>query len=86
MRSVSGKVINCYSHNDGLLKYLLKLVKAKIKPCGINPILNEDNHPKFENYNFSDFIDGHLSYNKNFYKILQKIDFNQDFNYLFKFL
>jgi hypothetical protein len=65
--SVSGKFINCFSKKDSLLKYLFKLVRFDTKPLGLNKIDEQGNQLKFYNYDISDLVTDHYSYDNHFY-------------------
>lgn len=77
IKSIGGRLINCYSQNDYVLKYLFKLLKTKIKPVGLGAL--EDNG-RVLNLNLCKLVKGHLQYQKIFDDILEKVDFNKDFH------
>ena len=75
-RVVGGRIINCYSDKDYILKLLYKNCTGNA-PIG-NHAININNGFKdgkniIENYDFSDLKLGHLDYRKNFNKIIKRI-------------
>ncbi len=60
LNSVSGRLSNCSSTKDGILKYLFKLVRFDTKPCGLNSI--DEKNKKTKNFDVSDKVKGHLDY------------------------
>ena len=72
VKSVEGKIYNCYSYNDNILKYLYTGANAILSsPIGTGNI--ELNNPKIKNINTSSIINGHMVYKENFSKILSHI-------------
>jgi hypothetical protein len=41
LSGVGGKLTNVYSNEDMVLKYLLKLGKFSLNPCGLSPIYGD---------------------------------------------
>jgi hypothetical protein len=80
MNPVAGKLSNCYSSKDGILKYLFKLVRFDTKPCGLNLI--DEKSKKVKNYDVSEKVKGHLEFIDSLEYILNTVDFNRDFNYI----
>jgi Protein of unknown function (DUF726) len=57
-RAVSGKVHNCYSRNDRILKFLYRGASGmRSVPIGTHPILS--NSRRIKNWDFSDIVTGH---------------------------
>ena len=54
-------LINLYSNNDSILKYLLKLCKPNLVPVGLNPVKEIEGH-EIVNMDCTAFINGHLAY------------------------
>jgi hypothetical protein len=74
---ISGRIINCYSQKDKVLKYLYNICVNK-EPIGnyeliCNDINNFNN--RVENYDFTDLELGHLDYRDNLRIIMQKVKF-----------
>lgn len=44
MDFLSGRLINCYSKNDGVIKYIYKLLNLKSKPVGTYKINTDINN------------------------------------------
>ena len=77
INNVGGRVINCFSDFDKVLKYLFTTCMGKT-PIGIKEINIFDEtgeYPIVDNYDFSDYKLGHLKYRKNFDLILKRINF-----------
>ena len=73
-KNVGGRIINCYSKYDYILKYLYKLYTGK-NPIGLHKIdIKIGNYNVVENYDFSDLNMGHLDYRNKFKEILARID------------
>ena len=73
---VAGRIINCYSKGDYILKFLYANCTGN-KPIGNHEvIINDGNKGKniFENYDFTDINLGHLSYRNNFNEVIKKIN------------
>lgn len=54
-------LINLYSSNDAILKYLLKVCKPNLMPVGLNPVKEIEGH-EIVNMDCSCLINGHLAY------------------------
>ena len=77
MKNVGGRVINCYSKEDCVLKYLFRLCVFQ-NPIGLHTIDIKDENEEYdivENYDFSDIKLGHLDYRDKFAEILGRIKF-----------
>ena len=73
---VSGRIINCYSKSDNILKYLYSNCTGK-EPIGIKEVdINDGKNGKniVENYDFTDLNLGHLDYREKFNEILKRIN------------
>lgn len=71
-QAVSGKIYNCYSRNDGVLKYLYQGGNALLSdPIGYGPI--ELDHPKIVNVDCTEIIGGHMEYKEKLPDILRSI-------------
>ena len=73
---VSGRIINCYSKADNILKYLYANCTGN-DPIGIKNIeINDGKGGKniIENYDFTDLDIGHLDYREKFSDILKRIN------------
>ena len=73
---VGGRLVNCYSRSDNILKYLYSNCTGN-EPIGIKPIdINDGKNGKniVENYDFSDLNLGHLDYREKFNEILKRIN------------
>lgn len=68
-KSVSGRIINCYSEEDNILSYCYRLATGKT-PIGIQTLDN----PRVDNYDLSKTHIGHLDYWKNFKEIINKVN------------
>lgn len=72
VESVQGKIYNCYSKNDNILKYLYKGANLKFSdPIGSGEIKFKS--PHISNFDCSEIIDGHMKWKKNFDKVLNII-------------
>jgi hypothetical protein len=70
--AVGGKIFNCYSDKDDVLKLLYKTANAGLSdPIGLAPIALDDN--KIENLDCSDLVDSHLHWKRNYTGIVQRI-------------
>ena len=72
---VGGRIINCYSNEDQILKKLYVTGIGK-EPIGKNIVdINDGIGGKniIENFDFSDLLLGHLNYRENFDLILKRI-------------
>ena len=75
--NVAGRIINCYSKCDNVLKYLFPMCMRK-SPIGLDMLnLNDENNDYSinEDYDFSDIRLGHLDYRDKFKIILKRIKF-----------
>lgn len=69
---VSGKFINGYSKNDWILGYLFRATGGGLLTvAGISPI---ENIPGVENFDCTEFIEGHMSYRKAIPRILKSLN------------
>ena len=78
INNVEGRIINCYSTEDYVLRYLFKLCVSE-NPIGLNNINLKDEEGKYkiiEDYDFSYLNLGHLEYRDKFDIILQTINFH----------
>ena len=74
-KNVRGRIINCYSKYDNVLKYLFKICVGK-NPIGLQKIdLKFENNNLIEDYDFSDLKLGHLDYRDKFSEILKRINY-----------
>jgi len=74
LKIIAGRLINCYTRSDLILKYALKMADLFNEPIGINEISFEG--IEVENYNISELIKGHSMYMKELTKILRHVEFN----------
>ncbi len=71
-KSVKGKIYNCYSHNDSVLKILYQIANGfSSAPIGINMI--ETGGESVQNFDATSVVDGHMVYKENFDKILARL-------------
>ena len=71
---VNGRIINCYSKNDYVLKYLFQPCVEK-KPIGWDKlIIDDENNSKIENYNMTDLKLGHTDYRNRFEDVLKIVN------------
>ena len=73
---VSGRIVNCYSKSDNILKYLYSNCTGE-EPIGIKEVdINDGKNGKniVENYDFTDLHLGHLDYREKFKEILKRIN------------
>ncbi|ATF53183.1 DUF726 domain-containing protein [Morganella morganii] len=69
---VNGKIYNCYSTNDDILKWMYQTVNIKLSnPIGYSPI--ETNSEKIINVDCSDIVNSHFDWKKNYSRIHQRI-------------
>ncbi|SGZ57886.1 CIC11C00000003643 [Sungouiella intermedia] len=69
---VSGKFINGHSKNDWILGYLFRATGGGLLTvAGISPI---ENIPGVDNFNCTEFIEGHMSYRQAIPRILKALD------------
>ena len=76
-KTVGGRVINCYSTHDYVLKFLFTNCTNK-NPIGINKINLKDKDGEYdiiEDYDFSYLKLGHIEYRDNFDEIFNKVNF-----------
>ena len=74
-KNVRGRIINCYSKYDSVLKYLFRICVGK-NPIGLQKIdLKIGNNNFIENYDFTDWKLGHLEYRDKFSEILKRINY-----------
>lgn len=72
LSTIDGKLFNCYSEQDMVLKQLYECANAKLsKPIGYYPIPLED--ARLVNINCTDIVDSHMTWKKNHEKILYLI-------------
>lgn len=70
--AVSGKIHNCYSANDKVLKYLYQAATAMVdRPIGAYPI--QSRTPRITNWNFSDIVAEHTAWKGCLSDVLQRI-------------
>lgn len=69
---VSGKFVNGYSRNDWILGYLFRATGGGLGTvAGLSPIINT---PGVENFDCTEFVEGHMSYRQSIPKILKAMD------------
>ena len=68
-KAVAGKIFNCYSTKDWVLKFLYQPIVRK-KPVGINEI------PDAINFNVTEEAGGHTQYKDHLVAVLDKINYN----------
>lgn len=69
---VSGKFVNGYSKRDWILGYLFRATSGGLMTvAGLSAI---ENIPGVENFDCSDFVEGHMAYRQAIPKILKKMD------------
>ena len=72
LQAVTGRIYNCYSSNDGVLKYLYGPAVAFVSnPIGLGPIEFESD--RIINVDVSDIVGGHMQYKENLSNILKQI-------------
>ena len=71
---VTGRIINCYSEYDYILKYLYQPCVDKT-PIGGSELIIGNNCERIENYNMTSLKIGHLDYRNHFDKILPMVNF-----------
>lgn len=69
--AVVGKIYNCYSDNDWVLKYLYKYAEFGDKPIGLGHIKRNE---KVININVTDIIESHNDYKPSLPKVLEFIN------------
>ena len=67
VKAVRGRVVNCYSDNDYILKLLYRLATLN-PPAGLGPI--ELPHEKIVNMNVTPIVNGHMDYKRKLSRIL----------------
>lgn len=73
IKSVKGKIVNCYSYNDSTLKFLYRGANAlSSSPIGLGDI--EVYHEKLVNKDVTSIIGGHMQYKEKFGEILKRIN------------
>ncbi|EZF16348.1 hypothetical protein H112_05785 [Trichophyton rubrum D6] len=74
MRSVvSGRLVNVYSENDGILQFLYRANSMQLDIAGLEAISGIQ---EVENYDVTGIVSGHLQYQFSIGKILQRIGFD----------
>ena len=83
--NVGGRVINCFSRYDWVLKNLYKIcakndpnINGKKDPIGLNKMNIKDEKGEYyivEDYDLSDLKLGHIEYRGKFFEILKRINF-----------
>lgn len=69
---VSGRFVNGYIKNDWILGYLFRATGGGLQSvAGITPI---ENIPGLENFDCSEYVDGHMSYRKAIPSLLKALD------------
>ncbi len=69
---IDGKIYNCFSKNDGVLKWLYSSANLKLSnPIGYSPIIS--NSSKIQNIDCTDIVDSHLKWKDNYAVIRQRI-------------
>jgi hypothetical protein len=70
---VAGRIVNCYSVNDWVLKFLFRTTASlKVENvAGLSPIESVDG---VENVNMSSFVFGHLEYAEKVAAILEMLN------------
>lgn len=72
--AVSGKIHNCHSSRDGVLKAAYKGANAFLsEPIGLRPVAFQS--PKINNWDCSDFIDGHMAWKPKLEKVVAHIGY-----------
>jgi Protein of unknown function (DUF726) len=70
--AVKGRIFNCYSKNDDVLRFLYQPANAFISdPIGLGPITTR--HQSIRNINVTRFVGGHMQYKENFGAIMRAI-------------
>ena len=82
LKIISNNLINCYSNNDAVLKYILRATDITSDPVGLSNISTTARNVK--NHNVTDLVDGHNDFRPKMKPLLEKIDFNEDILYLLK--
>lgn len=71
-RIVSGKIVNCYSSSDWLLKFLYRTSSAAIHVAGLQEIRWKDR--RLKNVDLTRIVSGHMDYCKKLTEILDYIN------------
>ena len=70
--AVDGRIYNCYSRNDYVLKFLYQGANLGLSsPAGYNPIRTDA--PKVININCTSFADSHMTWKKHYSKVLFRV-------------
>ncbi|TMX41253.1 hypothetical protein DA100_08095 [Vibrio sp. Hep-1b-8] len=73
LSTIDGRLYNCYSKQDMILKRLYECVNAKLsEPIGYYPIPIEDE--RLVNIDCTDIVDSHMTWKKNFSTVLGLIE------------
>ncbi|WP_267772557.1 DUF726 domain-containing protein, partial [Vibrio cholerae] len=76
LSTIDGRLYNCYSEQDMVLKHLYDCANAKLsKPIGFYPIPFEDE--RLVNIDCTDIVDSHMTWKKNYATILSLIESHQ---------
>ena len=70
---VTGRIINCHSDSDYVLKCLFKPCVSK-EPIGRNKLIFGNNNMRIENVDMSDLYMKHTDYRKHFKELIDKVD------------
>lgn len=71
-KAIKGKIYNCYSGKDRVLRYLYRPANAWLsRPIGLGPIAYAAK--KIANWDVSDIVAGHMEYKASFAEILDRI-------------
>lgn len=74
VQAVSGKIYNCFSDNDHVLKAAYKGANAFLsEPIGLRPVAYEST--RIENWDCSEFIDGHMEWKSKLGEVLMGIGY-----------
>lgn len=69
---VSGRLINCYSHRDWMLKFVYRYEEFALNsPAGLCRVTCT---PGIENVDVSGLVEGHLSYKRSLRAVMQAIE------------
>ncbi|WOQ98448.1 DUF726 domain-containing protein [Vibrio cholerae] len=73
LSTIDGRLYNCYSEQDMVLKHLYDCANAKLsKPIGFYPIPFEDE--RLVNIDCTDIVHSHMTWKKNYATILSLIE------------
>ena len=81
LKAIARDLINCYSLDDSVLRYILKRADVACEPVGLSEIITHAKNVK--SYDVTEFIKGHFDYRPKMKGVLRKVDFNEDINYIF---